>query len=55
MEHYTCTSFGASKEYYRGKNHKLAGMGQGNVVFANISRDTSGLNIKTLENEKIEV
>jgi hypothetical protein len=46
MENYVCTAFGVSKECYGGRNRKLAGTGQGNVVSGNTCRDSSCLTLK---------
>ena len=55
MEHYICTSFGASAEYYRGVKYKLAWTGQGNVISENVCRDTSNLIIKHIENMNLGI
>ena len=54
-EHYICTSFGASEEFYRGVNNKQAGMGQGHITLVNICRDTSNLVIKPIEEMQIRI
>ena len=55
MENYVCTTFGVSKECYGGRNRKLAGTGQGNVVSGNICQDSSCLILKSIENRKLGV
>ena len=55
MEHYICTSFGTSKEFYRGVNNKQAGMKQGHMTSVNICRDISNLIIKPIEELQIRM
>ena len=55
IEHHICTSFGTSKEFYRGVNNKQAETGQGHVTSVNICRDTLNLVIKSIEEMQIGI
>jgi len=55
MNHYICTSFGISENYYGSDIFKLGGTGQGNSVSGAICRDTSCIIFKKIEKEGLGV
>ena len=55
MNHFICTSFGISSDYYRSDTFKLGGTEQGNSVSGAICRDTSCIIFKKMEEEKLGV
>ena len=55
MNHYICTSFGISENYYGSDIFKLGGTGQGNSASGAICRDTSCIIFKKIEKEGLGV
>ena len=55
MNHFICTSFGISSDYYGSDTFKLEGTEQGNSVSDVICRDTLCIIFKKMEEEKLGV
>ena len=54
IEYHICTSFEASKAYYRGLFNLKGGTGQGIKLSGNMYRDKSCFIIKPLENKELD-
>ena len=54
MENYVSIDFGVSKDFCVGREEKLAGAGQVNIVSVNMRRDSSRTIIRDKEKEKSE-
>ena len=55
IEHHICTSYGASKTYYKGLQEKQASTEEGHILSVNIYRDLICLIFMNIQNQNLRI